>query len=206
MAANILHSTWQSWTALHEPWRFAVVLSLLSVNVFHEVGRCHGENEEVTKGEKGKRGGRWLRARPVKTFCLKTWPLSLELLLPTVACLPFSRHVQQQEGSFPPWRRGFPRPPATSAARHQSLTAVWSETWRCLTGSEWTQMSRFWGGGNSNVTMYRIPWKCSESTDDFYYYQLNKTTRKEFFSGSKESLVKIVSRAGRTKTAVDIYQ
>lgn len=48
----------------------------LSINVFREVGTCRGENEEVTKGEKGKGGGGgWgLRARPVKTSCLKTWP------------------------------------------------------------------------------------------------------------------------------------
>lgn len=68
---------------------------LLSVNVFREVGTCRGENEEVTKGEKGKGGGVSWGHDQLKH---PVWKLDL----PTVACLPFSRHVQQQEGSFPP--------------------------------------------------------------------------------------------------------
>lgn len=108
-------------------------------------GHKGGEGE----GAGGTVGG--LRARPVKTSCLKTWPPGLELLLPTVACVPFSRHVQQQEGSFPPFTSWFV-PQWPQAARHHSLTTVWSGGGK--DPSYVHSGHKCWGfGGISNVTM-----------------------------------------------------
>ena len=52
------------------------------------------------KGRRGRRRGGDRGRDLAETLGLKAWPLGFKLLLPTVACLPFSRHVQQQEWSL----------------------------------------------------------------------------------------------------------
>lgn len=90
------HSTWLRW---------AVSPGSRSVFAVHQHLSSWGDDaagmEEVTEGEKSKGSRSRPRARPVETFRVKAWPLDIKRLLPTVSCLPFSRHVQQQEGPFP---------------------------------------------------------------------------------------------------------
>lgn len=55
-----IHSSWLRWTVLPEFWKSIRVLSLLLINIFHQVGRRCGESEGwggVTKGKKQKGGG-----------------------------------------------------------------------------------------------------------------------------------------------------
>lgn len=105
---TLTQSTWLRWSVSPESWKSALALSLLFINIFHQVGRRHGENGGVTKGEKRK-GGEVAGG----TTCWK------------LASLPFSRHVQQQEGSFPVHvtKQGSLCPPVTSP--HRSFGAVW---------------------------------------------------------------------------------
>lgn len=106
-----IYSTWLRWTVLPgspESWKSVLCLSLLLINIFHQV-RVWGGDGVRMKGEEGspkgrKEGGGWRGGGgdwPVKAFRLKTWPLDFKLLLPTGAFLSFSRHAQQSRNLWP---------------------------------------------------------------------------------------------------------
>lgn len=75
-----------------------LVLEVVSSSVHRHLSSGRMRTEGSRKGRRGREGD---VTEGATCWNIQTWPLDFKLLLPTVACLPFSRHVPRQEGSFP---------------------------------------------------------------------------------------------------------